>query len=120
MVILGAADVHVGDAEVERLIDISKRENLVGQLQERAKELDRTMIFFKWYGENVDTFLKTPAFHQRWKYIQTIGVSIFNKKVSTSKHFGPMRVTLRVLYNLNDMEYIADSVNEWKTKSKNR
>src|SRR5581483_7853090 len=90
--------------EVERLIDISKRENLVGQLQERAKELDRTMIFFKWYGENVDTFLKTPAFHQPWKYVQTIGVSIFNKKVSTSKHFGPIRPTLRVLYNLNDTE----------------
>ena len=90
--------------EVERLIEIAKRENLVGQLQQRAKELDRTMIFFKWYGENIDTFLQTPAFHQQWKYIQTIGVSVFNKKVSTSKHFGPIRPTLRVLYNLNDID----------------
>jgi hypothetical protein len=90
--------------EVEHLIDIAKRENLVGQLEQRIKELDRTMIFFKWYGENVDTFLQTPAFHQRWKYIQTIGVSVFNKKVSTSKHFGPIRPTLRILYNLNDID----------------
>jgi aspartyl/asparaginyl beta-hydroxylase (cupin superfamily) len=106
--------------EVKQLIEIAKRENLVGQLQQRAKELDRTMIFFKWYGENINTFLQTPAFHQRWKYIQTIGVSVFNKKVSTSKHFGPIRPTLRVLYNLNDIDdhsaYIAvgGTTSYWK------
>ncbi len=90
--------------EIEALIDVAKRENLVGQLQERAKGLARTMIFFKWYGKNVDTSLNTPAFHRPWKYIQTIGLSIFNRKVSTSKHFGPIRPTLRVLYNLNDVD----------------
>jgi len=107
-------------AEVERLIDVAKKENLVGQLEARIKELERTMIFFKWYGENIDTFLKTPAFHQRWDYIQTIGVSVFNKKVSTSKHFGPIRPTLRVLYNLNDIDdhsayiVVGDKVSYWK------
>ena len=30
-------------------------------------------------------------------------MSIFNKKQSTGKHFGPLRVTLRVLYNVNDI-----------------
>ncbi len=89
--------------EVSRLIEVSRKEDLVRQLEERSKEFPRTMVFFKWYGVNVDTFLNVPGFHADWKYIQTIGVSIFNKKVSTSKHFGPMRVTLRVLYNLNDM-----------------
>jgi hypothetical protein len=107
-------------AEVERLIDVAKRENLVGQLEHRTKELERTMIFFKWYGENVDTFLNTPAFHERWKYIQTIGVSVFNKKVSTSKHFGPIRPTLRVLYNLNDIDdrsayiVVGNKTSYWK------
>jgi len=61
------------------------------------------MIFFKWYGLNVDGALKIPAFHQRWKYVQTIGVSVFNRKSSTSRHFGPLRATLRMLYNINDM-----------------
>ncbi|MBY0530521.1 MAG: hypothetical protein K2P86_00975 [Xanthobacteraceae bacterium] len=42
-------------AEVERLIDISASENLVARLEEKAKEFPRTMIFFKWYGKNVDT-----------------------------------------------------------------
>ncbi|HWK96200.1 MAG TPA: aspartyl/asparaginyl beta-hydroxylase domain-containing protein [Pseudolabrys sp.] len=88
--------------EVTRLIHVATREKLVEQLEQRATD-GRTMIFFKWYGENRDTFIKVPEFHEQWNYIQTIGVSIFNKKVSTSKHFGPLRPTLRVLYNLNDI-----------------
>jgi len=90
--------------EVERLMAISQQQNLAGRLEEKAKEFPRTMIFFKWYGQNVDTIVDVPAFHERWKYIQTIGVSVFNKKVSTSRHFGPLRATFRVLYNLNDIE----------------
>ncbi len=107
-------------AEVTRLIDTAMKQNLVGQLEERSKDNQRTMIFFKWYGVNVDTFLNIPPFHEEWKYIQTIGVSIFNKKVSTSKHYGPMRATLRVLYNLNDMDdhsayiVVGDTTSYWK------
>ena len=106
--------------EVERLIHIAKEENLVARLEERAKEFPRTMIFFRWYGVNVDTFLNIPAFHQPWKYIQTIGVSVFNKKVSTSKHFGFMRASLRILYNLNDINHqsayivVGDKTSYWR------
>jgi hypothetical protein len=106
--------------EVKRLIQIAKEENLVAQLEERAKEFPRTMIFFRWYGVNVDTFLSVPAFHQPWKYIQTIGVSVFNKKVSTSKHFGFMRASLRILYNLNDINdhaayiVVGDKISYWR------
>lgn len=106
--------------EVTRLIETANKQNLVRQLEERSKDNQRTMIFFKWYGVNVDTFLNIPAFHQEWKYVQTIGVSIFNKKVSTSKHYGPMRASLRVLYNLNDMDdhsayiVVGDTTSYWK------
>jgi len=106
--------------EVKRLIQIAKEGNLVAQLEERAKEFPRTMIFFRWYGVNVDTFLDVPAFHQPWKYIQTIGVSVFNKKVSTSKHFGYVRASLRILYNLNDMKdhsayiEVGDKISYWR------
>jgi beta-hydroxylase len=105
--------------EVKRLIQTAKEENLVAQLDERASEFPRTMIFFRWYGVNVDTFLNIPAFHQPWKYIQTIGVSVFNKKVSTSKHFGFMRASLRILYNLNDINHnsayivVGDETSYW-------
>jgi len=106
--------------EVKRLIQIAKEENLVAQLEERAKEFPRTMIFFRWFGVDVDTFLNIPALHQPWKYIQTIGVSIFNKKVSTSKHFGFMRASLRILYSLNDINHhsayivVGDKISYWR------
>jgi len=106
--------------EVKLLIGIATEQNLVGQLAERAEEFPRAMVFFRWYGIDTATFLDVPAFHRPWKYIQTIGVSVFNKKVSTSKHFGPIRPTLRVLYNLNDIDdhsayiEVGDKVSYWK------
>ncbi|MDR3572025.1 MAG: aspartyl/asparaginyl beta-hydroxylase domain-containing protein [Candidatus Pacebacteria bacterium] len=106
--------------EVKRLMQIAKDENLVARLEARANEFPRTMVFFRWYGVNVDTFLDVPAFHQPWNYIQTIGVSVFNKKVSTSKHFGFMRASLRILYNLNDMAdnsayiEVGDKISYWR------
>ncbi|MEA2980078.1 MAG: hypothetical protein QOF09_1901 [Alphaproteobacteria bacterium] len=106
--------------EVRSLIRISNEQNLVAKLEERSKENQRTMIFFRWYGVNVDTFLDIPEFHRPWKYIQTIGVSVFNKKVSTSKHFGFMRASLRILYNLNDMKddsayiVVGDTTSYWR------
>lgn len=90
--------------EVNRLIAAANDADLVRQLEERSKENQRTMLFFRWYGVNLDASLKVPAFHQPWSYIQTIGVSVFNRRVTTSKHFGFLRASLRVLYNLNDME----------------
>ena len=107
-------------AEIQELIDTAYAENVVGQIEERAKDLARTMIFFKWYGANVDTFLNIPAYHKKFKYIQTVGVSVFNKKQSTSRHFGPYRASLRVLYNINDMvdhsAYIevGDTLHYWQ------
>jgi hypothetical protein len=90
--------------EVKRLIQAANDADLVHQLEERSRENPRTMFFFRWYGEIVNTSLNVPAFHQPWEYIETIGVSVFNRKVSTSKHFGYLRASLRVLYNLNDMK----------------
>jgi beta-hydroxylase len=106
--------------EVERLIRAAKEADIVAQLEEAAKEYPRTMVFFRWYGIDQQTFLKAPALHQPWQYIQTIGVSVFNKKVSTSLHFGFLRASLRILYNLNDMNdnsayiVVGDKVNYWR------
>jgi hypothetical protein len=90
--------------EIKRLIDSATQQDVVGKLKETVEREARTMFFFKWYGANVETIVDIPAFHQDYRYIKTIGVSVFNKKQSTSKHFGPLRATLRVLYNVNDME----------------
>jgi hypothetical protein len=107
-------------SEVERLIQGAKDANLVAQVEEAAREFPRTMLFLRWYGVQQQTFLKAPTLNQPWKYIQTIGVSVFNKKVSTSKHFGFLRASLRILYNLNDISddsayiVVGDKVNYWR------
>jgi Aspartyl/Asparaginyl beta-hydroxylase len=106
--------------EVEQLIQGARDSNLVPQLEEAARQFSRTMAFLRWYGRDQQSFLNAPALQRRWKYIQTIGVSVFNKKVSTSQHFGFLRASLRILYNLNDMHdnsafiVVGDKTNYWR------
>ena len=106
--------------EIKAVIDGAYKQDLVGQLKRAAESHARSMFFFKWYGANVDTVADVPAFHADYKYIKTIGVSVFSKKESTSKHFGPLRATFRVLYNVNDMDdnsayiVVGDRTNYWR------
>ena len=89
--------------EIKHILDAAKSENIVDGLAKRVVKVKRGMIFFKWYGRNIENSFNVPAFHENYKYIRTIGVSVFNKKESTDEHFGPLRATLRVLYNINDV-----------------
>ena len=106
--------------EIATVIDAAVKQDLVGQLQRTAEAHARSMFFFKWYDANVNTVIDVPAFHRDYKYIKTIGVSVFRKKESTSKHFGPLRATFRVLYNVNDMDdrsayiVVGNTTNYWK------
>jgi len=106
--------------EISGLIEAVHRQDLVGQLQRSAEANARSMFFFKWYGANVNTVIDVPAFHRDYKYIKTIGVSVFRKKESTSKHFGPLRATFRVLYNVNTMDdrsayiVVGNTTNYWR------
>jgi hypothetical protein len=88
-------------AEIQKLIDAAHSRNLVGALEAKMGEKKRGMIFFQWYGKMIDASVDVPEYREKFKYIRTIGVSIFNKKQSTDKHYGPLRVTYRVLYNIN-------------------
>jgi len=90
--------------EIQSVIDAALRNDLVGKLKEKAESQQRGMIFFKWYGKNVETSVEMPEYHRPYRYVRTIGVSVFNKKQSTGKHYGPLRLTLRVLYNVNTVE----------------
>jgi beta-hydroxylase len=90
--------------EITAIIDAAHSRDIVGMMEAKPAQYRRGMIFFKWYGKNVDASIDVPEFHHDYKYIRTIGLSIFNKRQSTSKHFGPLRVTLRVLYNINHID----------------
>lgn len=107
-------------SEIQTLINAAADRNLVGLLESKMQEKKRGMIFFKWYGTNIPGSVDMPEYHQPFKYIRTIGVSIFNKKQSTGEHFGPLRVTLRVLYNINDIDSrnvyikVGDKTHYWQ------
>ena len=107
-------------AEIQTLIDAAYKRDLVGLLAAKMGDKKRGMIFFQWYGKILNPSVAVPEYQQRFKYIRTIGVSIFNKRSSTGKHFGPLRVTLRVLYNINDITspdvyvQVGDRVQRWR------
>lgn len=105
--------------EIQTLIDACHNRDLVAALQSKMGEKKRGMFFFQWYGKLIHTSIDIPEFHARYKYIRTIGVSIFNKKQRTGKHYGPLRVTYRMLYNINTIDdpnvfiQVGDHVNRW-------
>jgi beta-hydroxylase len=106
--------------EINAIIAAACRSDLVPKLDAKMLGTKRGMIFFKWYGKNVQTSVDVPEFHRTYRYIRTIGVSIFNTKQSTAKHFGPLRVTLRVLYNINEIASenvyikVGNHINYWR------
>jgi beta-hydroxylase len=106
--------------EINAMIEAARRSDLVSKLDAKMQGAKRGMIFFKWYGKNVQTSVDVPEFHRAYRYIRTIGVSIFNTRQSTGKHFGPLRVTLRVLYNINEIASeeayikVGNHTNAWR------
>ncbi len=90
--------------EIESLVTSAADSQLVAKLEDKLGDAERAMIFFKWYGKNVETTVDVPDFHGDFRYVRTVGVSVFNSRQSTGKHFGPLRVTLRVLINVNDVQ----------------
>jgi beta-hydroxylase len=80
----------------------------------------RCMLTFKWYETEQLTDLKIPAFATDYRYIKTIAVSAFNSQERTSWHFGPIRLTFRVLYNLDPIDsrkvfiQVDDMIRYWR------
>lgn len=86
--------------EIEGMLKVfdDKRDEIMADLKSRMGDKRRGMVFYRWYDEGVDT--SVPEFNRDFKYVKTIGVSIFNGQEKTSLHFGPLRLTIRLLYNL--------------------
>jgi len=61
----------------------------------------RGMFSFRWYDVPQSPSLAIPAFEGDFRCIKTIALSVFNTRERTSWHFGPLRLTLRVLINLD-------------------
>lgn len=88
--------------EIRELLAVADTAKVGDLVDQRTAGLKRAMYFFKWYGTNVEGAINIPEFHHEFKFVRTIGVSLFRERENTSRHFGPLRPSLRVLYCLND------------------
>lgn len=93
-------------AEVEACLRafVAHGEAIKRHIAAAAGESRRSMLTFRWYGTPQPTGLRIPEFEGDFRFIKTIAVSAFNRRVSTSRHFGPLRLTYRVLYNLEPVD----------------
>ena len=89
--------------EIRGLLKTADDGRLVERLERYMEGSARAMIFFKWYGRNIESQVEMSEFHADYRFIRTIGVSAFKERESTSRHFGPFRPSLRVLYCLNEV-----------------
>lgn len=109
-------------AEIEACVRafVNNRDAIKAHVAKTIGQNNRAMLTFKWYNTAQNVDLHIPAFAEDYKYIKTIAVSVFNTRQRTSWHFGPLRLTFRVLYNLDPIDsrqvYIAvdDQVHYWK------
>lgn len=106
--------------EVKRLMRVADDADLPRRVEERSQEHRRMMLFWRSYGVASKTIVDVSGFSEPWTYIKTIGLSVFNKKITTSPHFGWLRPTLRVLYNVNDIKdksayiTVGDTTSYWR------
>lgn len=108
--------------ELSKLFNIfdNNRELIINHLNCSNTNDSRSMIMLKWYGRETSNDLKLEGLNvNEFKYVKTIGISFFLPNVKTSRHYGPIRLTYRCLYNINkvqDNSYIEcdGNVNKWR------
>jgi aspartyl/asparaginyl beta-hydroxylase (cupin superfamily) len=109
-------------AEIEACVKafVDNGDLIKAHVTEVLGDRDRGMLSFKWFTRPQDSTVRIPAFEQDYRYIKTIAVSVFNTREGTSWHFGPLRLTLRVLYNLDPIDSddvfinVDDKTHLWK------
>jgi beta-hydroxylase len=108
---------HEIEACVREFIDNGDR--IKAHVAETLEQNKRCMLTFRWFNITQPTALRIPAFEHDYRYIKTIAVSVFNTRERTSWHFGPLRLTFRVLYNLEPVKspdvyiQVDDRVHRW-------
>jgi len=103
--------------EINGLLDVVKREKdtFIERIEAKRANSERVMLMFQWYGRNVDTSI--PELNRDFKYVKTVGISVFAPNARTKFHYGPLRVTYRLLYNLTPVERDDVYIEVGKTKN---
>ena len=89
--------------EIKIILEGTPRKFLTDALNELSEKGERTMLFYRWYGFNVENKYPVPLFHTNFKRVLTIGVSSFGAQSQTSWHFGWSRAGVRVLINIDEI-----------------
>ena len=83
---------------------VENGDRIKAHVADKLTNTKRCMLTFKWYNAPQTIDLRIPAFERNYRFIKTIAVSVFNTRERTSWHFGPLRLTFRVLYNLDPVD----------------
>jgi beta-hydroxylase len=98
---------------------VENGDQIKAHVADKLANTKRCMLTFKWYNAPQTIDLRIPAFERDYRFIKTIAVSVFNTRERTSWHFGPLRLTFRVLYNLDPIDSrevfieVDDKVHYW-------
>jgi aspartyl/asparaginyl beta-hydroxylase (cupin superfamily) len=92
-------------AELDSVLDVFRRRKneIIAEIDATFESGRRGMYVYVWYGkENPHDIAE---FKRDLRFIKTIAVSVFSGRESTTYHYGPLRLTLRVLYNLTPVRH---------------
>lgn len=76
----------------------TNRDAIMDRINRDLGDAKRGMFLFRWFGHQHNESIE--ALNAPFRHVRTIAVSVFDGQERTNFHFGPMRMTVRVLYNL--------------------
>ncbi len=88
--------------DIKKILEQTPKKQITDSINALTSTSERTMMFYKWYGFNIENNYPCPLFHEKFKRVLTIGVSNFKPNSETSKHFGWLRAGIRVLINIDE------------------
>ncbi|MEC8173100.1 MAG: aspartyl/asparaginyl beta-hydroxylase domain-containing protein, partial [Pseudomonadota bacterium] len=78
------------------------KEKIIARIDAELGDDRRGMFVYRWFGKRYNS--EIAEFNRPFEHLRTIAVSVFDGNESTTSHFGPLRLTLRILYNLTPTE----------------
>jgi beta-hydroxylase len=78
---------------------VARKDEIIARIDQELETERRGMFVYRWFGRQYNTELE--ELNKPFEHLRTIAVSVFDGRESTTSHFGPLRLTLRILYNLN-------------------
>lgn len=76
----------------------ANRDRIIADINSELGDAKRGMYLYRWFGHLYNRSIED--LNRPFRHVRTIAVSVFNGRERTNYHFGPMRMTIRVLYNL--------------------